>query len=147
MSIFDRIREAVVEHDDDEAAATAVYRKVTKADLRALIVRECQHARRTMTSRVERAAFRPSRNPGEVDPLAARQDLLDEEFYADPDRGYVKWGKATVADHEARIAYLKALSAGIEESIARHETALAIIRESDGATCLADVEFDPEDLS
>jgi hypothetical protein len=45
------------------------------------------------------------------------------------------WGKATVADHRQRIEMLAKNAAGVVETAARHEAAVAMISEAD-VTCL-----------
>jgi len=52
---------------------------------------------------------------------------------------YVKWGEATVADHQGRIDRQTVLRGGIDADIARHAEAIASIKASPGATCLNDI--------
>lgn len=64
-----------------------------------------------------------------VDPTADRNAFLQERFYV-PGVGFVTWGAATIAHHQARIDYLMVKVAGIEETAQRHEAAIAEIKKA-----------------
>lgn len=51
----------------------------------------------------------------------------------------IQWGKATVAQHQARIAWQYTQRDGIDRDIARHQRAIALITER-GVSCLDDIE-------
>lgn len=73
-----------------------------------------------------------------VSPAEERSRWLSMRLLV-PGRPPVTFGAATVADHEARIAYLEGLRSGIATTIAVHEDAIRRIREA-GVSCLLDLE-------
>ena len=132
--------------------AIAVLCRVDKDDLAPLLIDHLTRIQRERTRENERAAFRElsERNfsepftmptsPGEAEMTLSR---LARERFALADGSVVDWLKATREAHEARISYLKAIqrqyNAGIEDTIKRHEDAIALI-EANGVTCLAELE-------
>lgn len=99
-----------------------------------LIQHECANFDRNRVRSIESDAMAASRP---VDPLAARRDLLNENFATN--NGFVRWGQATVADHLARIEMLSKLRDGLAATIGRHEIAITII-ETNGVNCLSDID-------
>ena len=91
--------------------------------------------RRSQTRSIERTV--PLDSLADRSRVADRRRLLDEHFTVG-DR-YVSWGDATIADHEARIAYLRRYIAGLNDTIERHYQAITMIRAA-GATCLNEIE-------
>lgn len=150
MTLRDRIRAALDEDADrdDYALARAVLAGVRRAELEKLVLpvtaNEVRRVRREHVRSVEDAAFSPPRvvDGHQVDPLAARKRLLDECMLV-PGKGLVRWGEATVEDHQARIAYLSAQAASIGVTITRHEAAIAEI-EAAGVSCLYEVAAEGE---
>jgi hypothetical protein len=52
----------------------------------------------------------------------------------------VAWGDMTIADHEARIGMLGKAKASLQQTIARHEWSVSVIRKHN-VTCLRDIDF------
>lgn len=72
-----------------------------------------------------------------ADPAADRMAFLNERFFV-PGIGFITWAEATVAHHEARIAYLNTKIYGIQETANRHLEAIKQI-EAAGAKTLGEV--------
>lgn len=68
----------------------------------------------------------------------ARIALMAERFMTRT-WGAVEWGKATVAQHEERIAILTRIRKGVDTTIRLHRDAIAKINAS-GCTCLDEVK-------
>jgi hypothetical protein len=78
--------------------------------------------------------------PGIVAPKASNASLLfPSGTFALGDGTRVTWGRATVEQHEQRIALLRKLIAGLEQTIAMHEAAIRLLRAT-GARCLEEIE-------
>ena len=88
------------------------------------------HLNRAEVRASEQRAF--SQREGEPTRLAVAE--LVDKYFATGD-GWVRWGEATVEDHQARIAFLKKMRTGIDATIERHEEAIKKIIEA-GVTCL-----------
>lgn len=136
------IRDLLEQHpewDDDAVAAAALGTASSKAALVALVhplaTWESINVRRSLTRQEERKAFKPTRK---VDPTAQRKGLLDKGFLV-PGKGLVRWGDATVEDHEARIVYLESMRGAIAKTVAQHQEAIDEIR-SHGVSCLYEIE-------
>lgn len=54
----------------------------------------------------------------------------------------VEWGRATVEQHEQRVAMLQKIRDGISNTIERHMTAIRLIRQA-GVSCLAEIAGEP----
>ena len=93
--------------------------------------------RRADTRQVERAT--PVRAVWEGETSVERRRLRLEQTFPLPDGRRVSWLEATVADHLARIEYLRLHIAGVERTIAEHEDAIELIQRL-GGSCLGDVE-------
>lgn len=132
----------------EELAAAVIASAATRKDLAALVFPAVRNhawiARRSVTRRMEAAAFSHARigdraEPAEgCDPLAGRRALLHESFSCSDGR-IVTWAQATVDDHMLRIGYLTAKQAGLQTTIDRHQEAISLI-EAAGVACLADLE-------
>ncbi len=111
-----------------------------------LLAEEIAHHQRNLMRAQERRAFatwRGRARPGTAWRGVASQDkgpfaaLFAVEFKLGDGRS-VPWLKATVAEHQQRITLLERLRAGLDETIKRHQDAIALIQES-GVTCLAEI--------
>lgn len=151
------IRALIAEYDGSEAqdVATAVTLQVmTDKKMKTVIqdivlgyVRQqvTQH-RRQEARRIEDRAFAHG-DPFEevigalpvVNPIAARQELLREKFFCPHCTLYVAWGKATIACHTARAAYMRTLAQAVLQDAERHEMAIEKLRAS-GAKNLDELE-------
>lgn len=148
-SVFDEITKAA--KADPFGAADDLARRlmasVRKDDLLPLLVREIAHAQRHQNRWAERSAF-SERFAASVSALPETSEIaaasLDDfkALYETPfklgDGTSVTWGAATVEQHEIRLSMLRAIRAGLDRTIARHEEAVAILRSS-GAPCLEQI--------
>jgi len=64
--------------------------------------------------------------------------VLLQERFALGGGVFVTWGQATIEQHERRIAMLKVMVGGLQETIERHEATIQQLREI-GARCLDEV--------
>lgn len=142
-----------VAREDDRSDSEAAVEFLRRAGVRAvgsvellmpLIEDGVAHERRNATREVERSALHSGsarRVIGDViDSVNDRKRLLDASF-ALGDGRIVRWGEATIADHQARIELLARMRAGLTETMGQHEQAIALI-ESHGVTCLDEIEGD-----
>lgn len=140
--------EATPDATAEELAGAVIASATTRKELAALVFPAIRNhawiARRSITRRMEAAAFSHSshdiqrRNAEGCDPLAGRQALLHESFSCSDGR-IVTWAEATVDDHMLRIGYLTAKQVGLQTTIDRHQEAISLI-EAAGASCLADLD-------
>jgi hypothetical protein len=116
-----------------------------------------QAQERSRVRETEREVFTGGRKRGGpyVNPAQeAMTRLLRSTVYV-PGEGLVRWGELTVARHEKRIAYLKSVlanyTAGMNDSVSRHEKAVAVLTESgyrtlgDYADAKGDLPVEPPD--
>lgn len=150
---------SLVEDDptgDPEIMARKVVATVTEPDAYFWLVRHAIiRQMRSFVEGVERAAFagtfsaKPSvattattqgaAGDGEANVAEhARAKLLSQRFYINDERGYVLWGEATEQDHLDRVEYLKSLRSGIDQSIGRHQKAIALLHQF-GANSLGEI--------
>ena len=129
--------------EDDDKAAEAALDDLGKLNQRArgLLLPVLSEAvlmvRRADTRQVERATPVRAVWDGETS-LERRRQRLEQTFPL-PDGRRVSWLEATVADHLARIEYLRLHIAGVERTIAEHQDAIDLIQRL-GGSCLGDVE-------
>lgn len=152
-TVFELLRRLCDEHPEagPDELATLAYPLCDDDMILALLRREAGHIRRSRTRAIERAAFLNGHwnddnddqtgDGGDVEwmpPATARKALLDETFYT-LEFGYVRWGSATVEQHQARIDYQLQLRHGIDVDIRRHEEAIGRIEEAN-VTCLDEID-------
>ena len=126
--------------DPDETAG-AVFNALNVpakwADLFYGVVRdECRRRSRSFIRDLE-AGQTPPENQIMPAGSGSRVTLLESSFYNGTQ--YVKWGEATVDDHQGRIDHQTVMRGGIDADIARHGAAIDSIKSTPGATCLNDV--------
>jgi len=137
MSTFSELVEAHSEAGDDQAIAVAILavlkvnRKASKVLLNA-VAAAVTFERRHLATVAERNAF-----AGHPKGRDLREHLAEETFAIGNGRR-IRWLDATVADHEARIAYQQRLISAVVGDIDRHTLAIKIIRDH-GVTCLREV--------
>lgn len=134
---------------DPTALATNLLRRLTKADLTALLAEEIAHQQRGVHAAAEASAFADKftetvrsggllrRSPSVPVPTDQFRALFDSPFKLG-DGTAVVWGEATVEQHEQRITFLSKLRDGLDRTIDRHREAIAAIR-SAGVSCLAEI--------
>lgn len=122
MSIDDRIRNAARNFEDPHEGAEHLLAEYTRLshlrrDVRKLVAEGIAGVQRAQVRSTEQQAFspRPKAKTPESHSMRERKQLLEERFFAGPERGYVLWGEATVEDHRARIEYLRGQQRSIEE--------------------------------
>jgi len=133
----------------DEAPATAASKILADLGVHGDAV-DCLHPvvanavrmlNRASTRFVERVASGIIRNADDDDETTtryeARLELMGKGF-ATRSWGWVRWGEATVEQHEERIAMLARIRGGIDDTIDLHAEAIAEIT-SAGAACLNEV--------
>ena len=128
-------RPGTLEHLAEEAGRdpVALLNLALKTDpylLLPLVEDYLAHLNRAEVRAAEQRAF--SQRKGDPTRLAVAE--LVDKYFATGDR-WVRWGEATVEDHQARIAFLKKMHTGIDSTIERHEEAIKKIIEA-GVTCL-----------
>ena len=146
MTLHQLIRDLIKEQPKAKPATLAktLISRTGRDTLVQVLAEEIAHVQRHEVRSVERAAFDEIFSPGvctksttsKSTPTAA--DLYRERF-ALGDGTSVTWGRATIEQHQQRIAMLEKLQAGIAATIERHRTAIRTI-ESAGATCLEDIK-------
>lgn len=149
VSIFSVIRAEVEKtpHSNDESIADRLMRSLgvsttARKSLLQLVAEEVAHQRRALTASLERSVFTSPRNLIDSDPVdvvADRACLLAETFSLGGSRGRVRWGEATIQDHEQRILFLESYRTALNETIRRHTDAIELIR-INGVHCLDEVE-------
>lgn len=151
--IYATCRAAAVEHpsEDPVAVARRLVASVAKVDLVPLVADRVANEQRLVARQVEAEAFAvPFRAAvagpaGQLLKRAPAYDVTDEfralfrQQFALGDGTAVAWGQATVEQHEQRLAWLYRHRDGVNQTIARHEAAVRLLRES-GASCLEDLE-------
>lgn len=100
-----------------------------------LIRFQCGILHRHVVAGVEKRAFSTVQRQGVPVVTSAKAALLDETFPL-PDGTRVKWGVATVAQHQARIDYLQGHVDGINNTIERHRSVIREIQAA-GVRCMA----------
>jgi hypothetical protein len=148
QTINQLIAEVAEEHPHlgAEGVADIVAKRATKAQTRPLIAAEVEHTLRTITREAEQEAFasmckRSHRDsePVERTPMPEAFRRLFPRSFAVGDGNHVAWGKATVEQHEERVAFLSRQRDGINSTIERHSRAADILR-STGAACLDELD-------
>lgn len=141
MSKFsDLVREMWAGDADATAKAIAKHLKLTPHAQDVLLGVISDRARAEFRGRmraVEHAAFDGPTRP------QMRADFLQATFPL-PDGSTVTWGEATEADHAARIEMLLKLRAGLDATISRHRTVMALLLEH-GAKRLLDLPVEKID--
>ena len=135
MSLSEYLERHIVEGDEDldQVASAILEELVTDPDtlyelLLPVLRGYITHYMRVLTLRSEQESLlsdRPTANP-----TADRMAFLQERFYCGPSIGHVSWAEATIAHHEARIAYQNSKVTGFMEDIARHQEAIKQIKEA-----------------
>lgn len=149
MSISEEVRRAIEANPDGNAeeVARAVFARMTKQELFPVLLDYVATAQRNVVRGVEYQAFQSQyaaamkAAPSVAEVAAARLEdfrSLYAQTIALGDGSRVTWGRATVQDHELRLAMLLRLRAGLDKTIERHREAIAILRET-GASCLEEV--------
>lgn len=131
---------------DPDATSDAIARKLAKqltiAQREELLVERIREIRRIGVRRREAVAFhqffsvKSSEESGVRDIEPLRRIFGDAVPLGDGFRQL--WGAATIAEHEQRIAMLRKIRGGIDETIRRHEEAIRLIQ-SAGVSCLDEI--------
>lgn len=149
MKVIQTIQEVLDEHPDDDVTelAKTVIARCTKADLLYLVIRAINDEMRDRDRYVEQQAFKvplqfnnaawsvPS--PVELSSLDSFKALYKTTIRLG-DGTATTWGRATLGQHEQRIAMLTVLRNGLNRTIERHQEAVQILRAT-GAPCLEEV--------
>lgn len=125
-----------------EEIARIVFKKLPKSALFGLLVAEVARLLREEVREEEIAAYRKLFSNGESSSLPELEETMRAlcgESFATGDGFTVMWGKATIEQHQQRIAMLEAMRDGIDRTIERHRQAIRLIEEA-GVSCLADVK-------
>lgn len=151
MSLVDKIRESVEAATDDDCVAIArsLLDAVDKRELLPLLIEEIRHEQRRIQRLTELRAFanvpfevatRSNPSSSELQTAYTPDGLraLYKTPFALGDGTRVTWGRATVEQHEMRLAMLRRLRAGLDQTIARHNEALELLRTT-GVKCLEDL--------
>lgn len=101
-----------------------------------VILDRCRTIDRNNVRRVEQAA-KPNKPGKQVNPTAERAALMTQSF-ALGDGRRVSWGEATIADHEARVAFLSRKRSGLDDTIQRHRGVIDQLKQA-GASCLNEI--------
>lgn len=144
VSVFDTIRTAVTEHDDDHAAAEAVYDSILKRDMIPLLLDECRRQRRHLSRRAEEEVFSTVRAVPEdaekFDPVQDRHTLLltlRDVPLRIGDGTVTTWGEASRDFLESRREMLTKQVAGLKRTIDHLDEVLTFLDET-GTDCLND---------
>lgn len=134
-------RELLAEHGDAEGIAAALrLSKAQREALMPLIADEVRRLERSDTRSVE------SSTPRTGGRLPVDRCALMRRSFALPDGSFVRWGQATVEDHQARIGMLAKLRNGLDATIGRHAVAVEQILAAD-VTCLDEISDAEEDAA
>lgn len=139
MGLSAEIRKVAVNQpqEDPTVLAQFVAEMFSKDEFIDLLAEDIKHAQRWQVLVTEKESFSSLHEAASVPaPAVGMASLFRSRFSLGDGAGtMIEWGKATVADHTARIAMLEAMVAGVQATITRHRKAIAII-EAAGATCL-----------
>lgn len=142
MNIIELCRETAKEfpNEDPRKLAKNLYSKVTKEGIIELLTETIEDYQRGEIREIERKVF--LKNRFDSRPITIEKDdnfrkLLDSKIKIG-DGNSVKWGNATLQEHQERINYLKKMRDGIDETITFHEKAIEIIS-SNKVKCLNDI--------
>lgn len=125
--------------------ARALRPQASERDILGLIEDAVEHERRSIVSDFEKSAFRALVKSKPFLPLPIDDTALDrfralyDESFSLADGRDVKWGDATIEEHEQRIAMLESMQRGIAEAIGHHVQAISLIR-AEGVERLRDIE-------
>lgn len=144
------IRKAAQDDPDGEPmdVARRLYGSLTKTQLLPALASEIADAQRALVRHHERAAFAAYAGGAKSASSPSKQTIAEYRCVLDRLRGQtfalgdgtrIQWEKATIAQHEQRIAMLKAQVAGKQETIRKHEEVVSLLRGA-GANCLEDLE-------
>ena len=122
-------------------AVAATLAALEPGDKPVAVVVADEHGEPIYAERMDGATANDMRQAERKAYTAAFMELLREAFSLG-DGTRVTWGAATIEHHEQRIAMLRAMAAGIEATIGRHEAAVLRLREA-GAKCLSDLVARP----
>lgn len=140
------LKEAVDAHPkvDAETLAAKIIKDLSEAELVRLVADEIVHLRRQQTRAIEAEAFRSmrpgfkaGRKPATFDREGFRS-LFGGTFRLG-DTVEVAWERATVEQHQQRVAMLVKMRDGLNESIALHESVISALKAA-GASCLAELD-------
>lgn len=142
MTPWTAIRRAIASGEEsDKAIAADVLAKLPKRAFIDLVSREVAHIRRDLSRGAEQRAFREMfalADRAETELLVQPLQPIFENDFALGDSFQAMWGSATVAEHRRRIALLTKIRIGLDDTIRRHEEAIALIERA-GAQCLDDI--------
>jgi len=159
MSLWAEVHRLALEHPegDPKPIAQQYLDQIPTGEMVDLLANAILQARRNYVRTAEQEAFTPlppdaeqvegfrelltvagDRPPKRL-PREQFLDLLNKTFsVGDHRHTVVKWGAATIAQHQSRIEMLRKQARGINTTIGRHQDAIAMIEE-EHATCLNDV--------
>ena len=136
------VHELLEQYDDIEDVTTRVCNHIRLSNdqrmfLWALIRSAVDNVKRNDVRQLEKAA-KPGKFGRPVNPTEDMQRLTDETF-ALGDGSRVRWGDATIKQHEARIDYLAKQRDGIDATIQRHRAVIEQLRAA-GVSCLNELK-------
>ena len=148
MTLKDLIGKALDDTPDADPhdIARLIFGKVETEDLLRLIAREVEWTQRGLARVVEHGAMTAFRGrfSGPLPPRLRADPNLSALFRSTFSLGNgtdISWGKATIEQHEQRIAFLEKQREGLGRTITQHQDAIKAIRQA-GASCLNDLIID-----
>ena len=127
------------EHDAAVAALKALkVREPALSLLLPLVIRDVEWQRRMDVRAVEAAHPRGKRDSAEAASSPMLRAALLLRVFAVGDGRLVRWGEATVDDHQLRIDFLTRQIIGTQETIGRHADSIVLITSHD-VKCLDEV--------
>lgn len=146
MTIREELEKALLAMPDatDNDLARSLMRRLKPELLLPLLEAEIARLRRSDVRRVEQEAFAELFQKARIkaatpDPEFENYKVLFREKFALGDNTETLWATATIQQHVQRIEMLKKMRNGLDATIARHQTAIALI-EKHGVTCLAEID-------
>ena len=146
MNINDLIRTHYDAGERDPDAITAsVVAEVLASDNPAALLRPVVswyttgHLRSLVRALERHVDLRPSTVEWTNPATEARDRLLKEAVWV-PGIGRVPWGKLTIEHHERVIDHYRITIYGYQQTVAKHEEAIQIIKAHPGAMCLDDCD-------
>lgn len=136
------LAELMAKHPDKTANEIAILAmRQAKPECIQIVSERVDHIRRAAVRTVEANLIGPLLDRNTPVPIGSptAQAALRKTFATGSGGAPVEWGRATVADHRARIQFLRKHIAGCERTITFHETAIESI-ESAGVACLDELE-------
>jgi hypothetical protein len=146
MNWLSAIRGLVEQYPDGDSRVLArkLLEQLDHEELITVIAEEIEHHQRAIARHTERASFLQALSPHSTVAAMIAGDrgewaaLLATPFRLG-DREQVVWGRASVEQHEQRIALLTKLRDGLDRTIAFHREAITLITDA-GVTCLDEVD-------